>query len=310
MGTAKGNRFGGKWTEEKISIFIKYVRAYLVIMNKNQGFRLLYFDGFAGSGIISPNSESAKEATDQQATLEFEGDNAEGETEASEANEYAQIQGVATQVLGIDDLRGFDIYYFVEKNQHNADRLDALLKSNFPNRETHVTVGDCNEKLLDMAKYLRAPENWNVRTMAFLDPYGMQLKWESLVALRGLNIDLWILVPTGIGVGRLLRNDGQINSSWMNRLKEFLGMEEAEIMAHFYHQENSGSLFGESVEFRKVPQATERVARLYCQRIKEAGLFEYVAEPRALKNSINSTMYHFVLCTNKTAALNIANTIK
>ncbi len=87
-------------------------------------------------------------------------------------------------------------------------------------------------------------------------------------------------------------------------------MEEPDIIAHFYQQEASNSLFEDYSSFRKIPRATERAAHLYCKRIKEAGLFQYVAEPRALKNSINSTMYHFVLCTNNASALNIANTIK
>lgn len=301
------NRFGGKWTEEKITVFIKYVKAYLTIMNKYPQFRLLYFDGFAGSGIINPTSETESSEA-EQSIIEFEGLEEEQYEEETEVDK--QIQGVAMQVLGITEPRGFDTYYFVEKSPINAARLSALLAGRFPSRDTYVVEGDCNEKLLAMAVYLRKPENNMIRTVAFLDPYGMQLRWESLEALRGLNIDLWILVPTGIGVGRLLRNDGQIEVSWMNRLKEFLGMGADDIMAHFYKKETSNSLFGETSNLRKNSQPTERAAKLYCQRIREAQLFTYVAEPRALKNSINSTMYHFVLCTNNTAALNIANSIK
>ena len=45
--------WGGRWTDEKLDAFEKYVRAYLTIMNKYRhqyGWKLLYFDGFAGSG--------------------------------------------------------------------------------------------------------------------------------------------------------------------------------------------------------------------------------------------------------------------
>ena len=41
--------------------------------------------------------------------------------------------------------------------------------------------------------------------LCFIDPYGMDLKWSSIEVLKGLGIDLWILVPTGIGVNRLLK---------------------------------------------------------------------------------------------------------
>ena len=45
--------WGGLWTEEKLEAFEKYVNAYLTIMNvsrKKYGWKLIYFDGFAGSG--------------------------------------------------------------------------------------------------------------------------------------------------------------------------------------------------------------------------------------------------------------------
>jgi hypothetical protein len=53
------NKFGGVWTQEKIEIFMKYVPAYLTIMNAQmrdklyaKNWKLIYFDGFAGSGTI------------------------------------------------------------------------------------------------------------------------------------------------------------------------------------------------------------------------------------------------------------------
>jgi len=44
--------FGGNWTEKKIEILVEYAKAYLTIMNNNRYWKLLYFDGFAGSGMI------------------------------------------------------------------------------------------------------------------------------------------------------------------------------------------------------------------------------------------------------------------
>lgn len=277
------NEFGGKWTEEKIAVFIKYAKAYLEVMKTRSYFRLLYFDGFAGSGIIDPNEE---------------------------ADTYELIQGVATQVLSITQPREFDLYYFVEKKRANSDKLRTMIKESFPGKRAHVVNGDCNDKVVALADYMRKPENKNVRTLAFLDPYGMQLDWCSLQSLQGVAVDVWILVPTGIGVGRLLRNDGKIEASWMNRLKSFLGMEEEEIFSHFYRRHTQNTLFGEHTQLLKEPQATERAAQLYRSRILEAGIFEHVSTPRVLKNSIGMPMYHFIMCTNNTAALQIANTIK
>lgn len=46
------NEFGGNWTKIKIEILVKYAKAYLTIMKSRTFFKLLYFDGFAGSGEI------------------------------------------------------------------------------------------------------------------------------------------------------------------------------------------------------------------------------------------------------------------
>jgi three-Cys-motif partner protein len=277
------NEFGGKWTEEKIDVFIKYAKAYLTVMKPRPYFKLLYFDGFAGSGIIDPTEDG---------------------------DPYELIQGVATRILDIVEPRPFDAYYFVEKNKVNALKLDRLIKANYPNKQAWVANEDCNKKLISLAAYMRQPNNKNLRALAFIDPYGMQLSWNSLLSLQAIPMDTWILVPTGIGVGRLLRNDGQIEPAWMNRLKDFLGMEEAEIMDHFYQRKTTATLFGDHETILKNPQANERIAALYTKRILDANIFKYVSKPRILKNSIGMTMYHFIMCTNNPVALNIANTIK
>ena len=41
--------FGGSWTEQKLNAFIKYVEAYLTILQK-YNWQTVYFDGFAGYG--------------------------------------------------------------------------------------------------------------------------------------------------------------------------------------------------------------------------------------------------------------------
>lgn len=59
------NTFGGNWTENKIELLVEYAKAYLTIMNvhaKQFGWKLMYFDGFAGSGlIVKGDKENRKE---------------------------------------------------------------------------------------------------------------------------------------------------------------------------------------------------------------------------------------------------------
>ncbi|MEJ7672707.1 MAG: hypothetical protein WKF59_08335 [Chitinophagaceae bacterium] len=56
-------------------------------------------------------------------------------------------------------------------------------------------------------------------------------------------MDIWILVPTGLGVNRLLKNNGQISEAWLERLEKFLGLERDVIETHFYNKQET--LFGE-----------------------------------------------------------------
>ena len=48
---ATSQKFGGKWTEEKLNIFTSYLEAYLIAL-QNQKFKKIYIDAFAGTGEI------------------------------------------------------------------------------------------------------------------------------------------------------------------------------------------------------------------------------------------------------------------
>ena len=46
------NQFGSSWTDQKMKIVVDYAKAYLQIMSAQNWAKTIYFDGFAGSGII------------------------------------------------------------------------------------------------------------------------------------------------------------------------------------------------------------------------------------------------------------------
>ncbi|MCU0393284.1 MAG: three-Cys-motif partner protein TcmP [Thermoflexibacter sp.] len=277
------NEFGDTWTQEKIEVFMKYVPAYLKIMHAQitkhdyaKNWKLMYFDGFAGSGGILQGSEQ-----------KF-------------------IEGIATRVLAIDDPRSFDLYYFVEFDKHNAELLTKFIQSHFLDKNAHVANADFNTKIIDFEKFLRA-KGKNYKVLSLIDPYGMSVKWSSIEILKNLSIDMWILVPTGIGVNRLLKNDGEINDSWLNKLKNFLGLSEQEIKETFYKTEKTTTLFGEETRIRKEEEAIEKAHQLYKTKLKT--IFKYVSDSFVMRNSNNSILYHFLLVSNNEPAVKIANDI-
>ena len=135
----------------------------------------------------------------------------------------------------------------------------------------------------------------------------MQVEWRSIESLRSLPIDMWILVPTGLGVNRLLKNDGEISDAWLERLEKFLGLTREEIEKKFYKKGIKNTLFGEDNFVIKEANAIENSAKLYQARLKE--VFDFVSKPYELKNSTNSVMYHLFLTSNNKAAEKIASEI-
>jgi three-Cys-motif partner protein len=273
------NQFGGDWTEQKIGIVVAYAKAYLTIMNKYPQFKCLYFDGFAGSGDIYKNDKTDIEI----------------------------IKGAAIRILEIDIPKSFDMYYFVELDEVNKNELDKTIDEKFSKKrdKSFVVKEDCNVKLTSLATFLKM--NNDFRVLAFIDPYGMSLNWSSIQVLKSLGIDLWILVPTGIGMNRLLTKNGEIRDSWLKKLEMTLGLDQSSIKSYFYKIKSVQTLFGEETFIEKEKDAIEKAGKLYQQRLSE--VFKYVSNSFPLKNSTGSIMYHFMMASNNKAAFNIANDI-
>lgn len=293
-------QWGGKWTEEKLDAFEKYVMAYLTIMNKFRdlyGWKLIYFDGFAGSG-----SRSQKESTKEVLDL-F------GEDIISE--EIGIYQGAAERVVRIEGnkKRSFDFYVFVDYIQANCDALEQKL-SQYP------TVGkkyylplDANAAVKMLSNTLR--KNRTYKSLAFLDPFGMQIDWSSIETLKDHSVDLWILVPTGVIINRLLERKIDISKglSHAEKLESFFGISEVEIRSFFYTESQEPTLFGEEdTVITKTENGIRKIAELYIQRLK--GIFPFVTEdPLVLYNNHHLPLYHLVFASKNETAWRIAQQI-
>lgn len=275
----KMNNFVGDWTKSKIEILVKYAKAYLTIMNKyakKYNWKLLYFDGFAGSGFIRQSNDEI-------------------------------VIGAAKRILAIEKPIFFDKYHFVEKETNNVKNLIEEVKNDYPSRNIKVINGDCNEEIRLLGEFLKSEKGKQYKVLAYIDPCGMQLNWRSLIALKESNVDAWVLVPTGMGVNRLLRKDGKISDSWIEKLEKFLGLSKQEIMNFFYKETDQLTLFEDETIVYKEEETIEKSAQLYQSRLGE--LFKFVTNPYILKNKHNSPMFHFYMVSNNETAVKIANDI-
>ncbi|MBS1963096.1 MAG: three-Cys-motif partner protein TcmP [Bdellovibrionales bacterium] len=265
--------FGGGWTEDKLKSVQKYLAAYATIMQK-QKFKFAYIDAFAGTGY---REQKTQDKTSSESLLA-----------ADLAGEEPQkfLDGSARVALKVEPR--FDRYIFIEKNETRFKELEGL-KSEFPDKAKDIQLinADANTFLKDFCN-----KKWNAhRAVIFLDPYGMQVHWDTIQTIAKTKaIDLWILFPLGSGVSRLLRRDGQIDQAMREKLDNLFG--EKDWYDAFYEKKKQQSLFTDEVSVEKVA-SFKSIEKYFVSRLKT--IFPSVApNPLPLYNSKNVPL--FLLC--------------
>lgn len=288
--------WGGSWTEQKLDAFEKYVKAYLTIMNKYRdkfGWKLIYFDGFAGSG--SRNDEVSN--NDNQLMIDLI-DEYKIATE-----ELTPYKGAAERVLSIAQ-EGFDYYYFIDKDVSSNQMLEKKLEPLRNGRQLVFRHSDANEQVSEMAAAMH--KNKKLKSLVLLDPFGMQVDWSSFEKLKDTGTDLWILIPTGVIVNRLL--DRKCKLTHIERLTTFFGKDEEFLRNYFYNTRKEKTLFGETEIVEKVSEPIKKIAELYIQQMHT--IFKYVTkEPLVLYNTCNTPIFHFACASNNESAIKIAHEI-
>ncbi len=165
------------------------------------------------------------------------------------------------------------------------------LKVEFPElaKDIDIIHGDANkviEQRFDLTK------DWsNHRAVMFLDPFGMQVKWETIETIAKTKaIDLWVLFPLGMALNRLLSKNGDIPDKYRKRINILLGTDKW--YEEFYKITSKDDIFGDNYE--TVEKATiETIGKYFNQRLSE--VFAGVSDnPCFLRNSRNCPLY--LLC--------------
>ena len=270
------HRFGGDWTQKKLEILAKYLRSYTRAL-RNQPFQTAYIDAFAGSGYRNDRVSIASAPVSPETGL-F--------PDIAEVAPQQLLEGSA--VLALKTEPSFDHYIFVERNPERCKRL-ADLRVQFPQLAERIDIrqSEANQEIQQLCG-----KSWSGRrAVLFLDPYGMQVEFETLRAVAGTRaIDLWLLFPLGIGINRLLTRSGRIPDAWRRRLDRFLGT--ADWYDDFYSKQISKDLFG-NPDVELVKAKVETIAPYFTRRLQ--GIFAAVAgNPRVLYNASNCPIY--MLC--------------
>ncbi len=258
--------FGGAWTERKLSVVRRYLEIYAQAL-KNQPFQRIYIDAFAGTGN---RTSKRHEVMSLLSRPEFD----------------AVMKGSARLALEVEP--PFHQYMLIERVARRASDLMAL-KSEFPAKDIVIINEDAN----DAIERLCRSTNWQkTRGVVFLDPYGLQVTWATLVAIsRTRALDMWILFPSGIGLNRLLTKSGNIPQVWQKTLDRSLGVKNWR--EAFYRSEREPDLFsGSRIKMIKDADPT-KLQDFYLGRLRT--IFPVVMNRCVrLTNSKEQTMY--LLC--------------
>ena len=274
----------GPWARLKLDALQRYLEAYMVVM-KNQPFKLVFVDAFAGAGISRVRGPAAA-AEDYPTFLDH----------TDEADQQQFILGSPMRALGLE--RPFDHYRFVEMDPNRASFLEDL-KAEFPGREIKVRVDEANSVVQDIAQKFTA-SHW--RGVAFLDPYGAHLHWATVAALaRTGKFDVIINFPLDMAINRLVKRDGNIPLAWQDQLDLCFGCPDWREASYFEDQD----LFGATEMKRE--DAASRLLALYMKRLKDA--FGNVSQPSLIRNTRGSPLYYLIWASSNPRGKKIADHI-
>lgn len=272
------HEFGNVSTDLKLSMVAGYLKAFTTALQNRPSprrpFQLLYIDAFAGTG-----ERTVKLAAQEANLLE---PSAEARTEAR--------RGSAR--MAIDTSPPFDRLVFMDCKPRHVQALKDLAAS-FPDRKIDVVHGDANARLQGAAKR----GNWkNTRAVMFLDPYGMEVDWTTLEAIRQTEaIDVWYLVSL-VGLYRqATRKLSKLDNEKRSALTRMLGTRDWETA--WYSESVQPSLLGmDAADADRTPDLG-KLEGFVTERLRT--LFPLVLPPKRLYNDRGAPMFSlYFLCSN------------
>jgi three-Cys-motif partner protein len=268
------DNWGGKWTVRKKAAVSAYLNIFQNAL-KNQTFHKWYIDAFAGTGYHTyrPAAEPSLFS----------------EKDIAEVKELR----IGSATLALESAIPFDKYIFIEKDPVSFETLTSLSKQ-YPEKPIFFQNSDANDEIVKICKVIKTSSR-RPRCVLFLDPFGMQLTWNTLEAISTTGVcDIWYLFPTN-AVNRMLPNDGKIPSSWESRLNLLFGTPEWKTT--FYTQIEQGSLFDSKVDELIKYSSFNKIEEYTYSRL--SSIFPYVSpKPLSLYNSRNLLFSLFFAVSN------------
>lgn len=161
-------RSSGDWAYGKLHYVNEYIFRFIVSMQSKQWRAIHYIDLFSGPG--KNRLENGK-----------------------------FIHG--SPILALLQPRSFNRYFFADSNPQNIEVLKKRCASFGESISIDYYVGDANQVVDAICNYIQKvdkeyiPGAWRSLNLAFLDPEGLELHWETVEKLAQLRTDMIIYYP-------------------------------------------------------------------------------------------------------------------
>jgi len=200
------HKFGGSWTKIKLQALEDYLFFYGHAL-KNQHFNLLYIDAFAGTGVC--------EITE---------------------NKCASVIPGSVQIA-IDLESAFNKLIFIDDKKKHIKELEKLCGDH---PKTEIYHDEANKKVQELCNSIDWKEN---RAVMFLDPYGLNVEWETLKSIAATQaIDVCFLFSLSGLFRQAARDFSKVDEHKAKALDTCLGT--SEWREYLYNRTGQKDLFG------------------------------------------------------------------
>lgn len=232
--------FFGAHTERKLDVIARYLQSYTTVL-KRSSFETIFFDAFAGTGEM-PSDRPSDLLSGVEEVQPF-------------------VEGSARRALAVEP--PFSRYIFVERMKGKAQELSKL-REEFAHRSIATIHGEANFALQEFCTSMTRSQ----RAVVFLDPFGNQVSWETLVAIAKTGaIDLWYLFPAGLGVTRQISNRANFDNDKAASLDRLFGT--IEWRNQFVRRDSVTELDGTTREVATKQADADFVTRYMIGRMRE-----------------------------------------
>jgi three-Cys-motif partner protein len=189
----------------------------------------------------------------------------------------------------------FDRLHFADLNSENIAALKKRVPTNDSDRVA-FNVGDCNVLIGEILKRISS----RTLCVAFVDPEGFEVHFETLAKLAKKRVDLLYLFASGIGIRRNLKNELSVADSRLDKWwggKNWRDLPAAKWAAGKFSDEPA----------QKVLQSFVAAFR---KKVGNAGFQFQDEEVLPFSNTKNAQMYHLLYFSHDKAGLTIWKNIK